>query len=222
MLLQDSVSVASRLHDMLAPAIPNVWVMVGLTVALLVLIVYMRRVSPTYPFRSAIMGFASLGFVACAVVTGMKVWDIVPHHMPGAPDTPSDSTKAIERREAEQHEADKEPVGSLEAYVQPMPGADALSRHEQPSVGGLPGGTVWDETTTQSIPEVVRYYSDDANHAGWQVEFSAPNGIVLRHTVTSQSGQLENERMRIQAFPNPDHQSNRRTEIEFELTRRLK
>lgn len=219
MLLQDSIATpsaapaVSRMHEMLASAVPNVWVMVGLTVGLLVLITYMVRVPHDYPFRGAIVAFASMGFLACAVVTGMKVWDNMPHQLPDV----HAGIKAME-----QHEAEKEPVGPLETYVQRMPDGDALSRHEQPSVGGLPGGTIWDEATSQSIPDVIRYYSDDNNHAGWQVELSSATMIVLRRTVTSPSGQLENERMRIQPLPNPDKQSARRTEIEFELTRRLK
>jgi hypothetical protein len=229
MLLQDSVatppppvaSAMARVHEIVASTVPNVWIMVGLTVGLLVLIVYMLRVPHDYPFRGAAMAFASLGFLACAVVTGLKLWDRMPHQVPGAPDARAD-TMAIEKREADQREAEKEPVSPLETYVQPMPGTDALSRHDQPSVGGLPGGTVWDETTTQSIQDVVRYYSDNNNHYGWQLELSAPSGVVLRRTVTSQSGQPETERMRVQAFQNPDHQSKQRTEIEFELTRRLK
>ncbi len=219
MLVQDSIATpspapaVSRIHDILAAGVPNVWVMVGLTVGLVILITYMLRVPHDYPFRGAIVAFASMGFLVCAVITGMKVWDTMPHQLPDV----RSGIKSIER-----HAADKEPVGPLETYVQRMPGGDTLSRHEQPSVGGLPGGTIWDETTSQPIADVIRYYSDDANHAGWQVEFSGASMIVLRRTVTSTSQQLENERMRIQARPNPDHQSARRTEIEFELTRRLK
>jgi hypothetical protein len=218
MFFQDSVATPTaapaiaRVHEMLASAVPNIWVMGGLTVGLLVLIFYMMRVPHAYPFRGVVMGFSCLAFLASAGVTGVKIWDRM-HQQAQAPA----DLKAIE-----QHEADQEPVGALDAYVPAIPGADSMFRHEQPSVGGLPGGTIWDETTAQSIQQVVRYYNDDANHPGWQVEFSAPNGVVLRRMVNSPTGQRETERMRIQAMPNPNHQSPRHTEIEFELTRRLK
>jgi hypothetical protein len=101
-----------------------------------------------------------------------------------------------------------------------MPGTDSATSHVQPSMNGLPSGTVWDEYTNQSVAEVVKYYADDENHAGWQVEFSAPNGMVLRRTITAM-GQTEDERLRVLARPNIDRHG-KKTDIEFELTRRLK
>jgi hypothetical protein len=216
MLLQDSVATpmpVSQVHQIFANAVPNVWVMGGLTIGLFVLILYMLRVPHDYPFRGAIVAFSSMGFLACAILTGMKLWKDVPHQLPNVPA----DIKAIE-----QHHADKEPVGALDTYVAPMPGADSMTQREQPEVGGLPSGTIWDETTTQSTQDVVKYYSDDANHPGWQLELSAPDGVVLRRVAKTASGDYETERMRIQAHANPNHQSSRRTEIEFELTRRLK
>jgi hypothetical protein len=121
---------------------------------------------------------------------------------------------------AAEHQVEQQPVMPLISYVPPLPGADSATRHVQPSVGGLPSGTIWDETTNESIAQVVSYYGADANHPGWQVEFSTQSGMVLRRTVTT-LGQLADERMRIQAMPNPDVHG-KHTEVEFELTRHLK
>jgi hypothetical protein len=152
--------------------------------------------------RSMIVALSALAVAACGLKTDTKT------------DPKTDPNAAVER------EAEQQPVQPLVAYVPSLPDVDSASQREQPSVGGLPSGTVWDETTNQTVAQVVRYYSDDGNHPGWQVEFSAANGMVLRRTVTS-LGHLENERMRIQAMPNPDVHG-KRTEVEFELTRRLK
>jgi len=196
---------------MLGSAVPNVWVMAGITVGLLVLLGYLLRVPHQYPLRGMIVAFTTLAFVSCTVVLGMQIWDGVHNVVP----TVKAGIQAVA-----QHEVDKQPVGTLDTYVPPMPGADSAVRHEQPETNGLPSGTVWDETTNESIAQVVKYYADDANHPGWQVEFSAPNGMVLRRTITA-VGQLENERLRILARPNIDRHG-KKTEIEFELTRRLK
>jgi hypothetical protein len=196
-------------------SLPNVWVMAGITIGLLALLAYLLHVPHQYPLRGMAMAFTALAFAGSAVVLGIQIWKAVPHQLPDA----KAEIKAVEAR-AEQHEVDKQPVAALETYVPPMPGTDTAVRHEQPSMNGLPSGTVWDELTNQSVAEVVKYYSSDDNHPGWQVEFSAPNGMVLRRTVTA-AGQLENERLRILARPNIDPHG-KKTEIEFELTRRLK
>jgi hypothetical protein len=211
-LLQDtSANAAAHVHQILGAAVPNVWVTAGITVALLALVTYLMRVPHQYPLRGAVMALTSLAFLGCGIVLGMQVWDVVPKKLP---DVKAD-IKAVE-----QHEIEKQPVGALSTYVPPMPGTDSATSHVQPSMNGLPSGTVWDEYTNQSIAEVVKYYADDENHAGWQVEFSAPNGMVLRRTITAM-GQLEDERLRVLARPNIDRHG-KKTEIEFELTRRLK
>ena len=223
-LLQDVSDTAaaapavSHIHTILASAVPNVWVMAGITVGLLVLLTYLLRVPHEYPLRGMVMAFTALAFAASAVVLGMQVWDRVPHRLVDA----KAAIKAAQQRDSANKEAEAEhqPVAALSAYVPPMPGADTAVRHEQPAMNGLPSGTVWDEYTNQSVAEVVKYYANDDNHPGWQVEFSAPNGMVLRRTVTA-VGQLENERLRILARPNIDRHG-KKTEIEFELTRRLK
>ncbi|HTD61129.1 MAG TPA: hypothetical protein VK679_10775, partial [Gemmatimonadaceae bacterium] len=163
------------------------------------------------PLRGVVMALTTLAFLGCGIVLGMQIWDKIPHKLP---DVKADI------KAAEQHEIEKQPVGALSTYVPPMPGTDSATSHEQPSMNGLPSGTVWDEYTNQSVAEVVKYYADDENHPGWQVEFSAPNGMVLRRTITAM-GQLEDERLRVLARPNIDRHG-KKTEIEFELTRRLK
>lgn len=205
------VPAAPHVHTVLGAALPNVWVMAGITVGLLVLLGYLLRVPHQYPVRGMIMAFTTLAFVGSGVVLGIQIWNAVPHNLP-------DVKAAI--KASEQHEVEQQPVAELHTYVPPMPGADTAVRHEQPSMNGLPSGTVWDELTSRSVAQVVKYYADDENHPGWQVEFSAPNGMVLRRTVTS-GGQLANERLRILARPNVDPHG-KKTEIEFELTRRLK
>lgn len=192
-------------------ALPNVWVMAGITVGLFALLGYLLKVPSQYPLRGTIVAFTTLAFASSMVILGIRVWHVVPHQLP-------DVKAGI--RAVEQHQVDKQPVAALDTYVPPMPGTDSAIRHEQPETNGLPSGTVWDETTNRSVPEVVKYYADDTNHPGWQVEFSAPNGMVLRRTITG-GGQLENERLRILARPNVDPHG-KKTEIEFELTRRLK
>jgi hypothetical protein len=214
-LLQDtSASAAAHVHQILGAAVPNVWVTAGITVALLALVTYLMRVPHQYPLRGAVMALTTLAFLGCGIVLGIQVWDVVPKKLPDV-----NAVKA-DIKAAEQHEIEKQPVGALSTYVPPMPGTDSATSHVQPSMNGLPSGTVWDEYTNQSIAEVVKYYADDENHPGWQVEFSAPNGMVLRRTITAM-GQLEDERLRVLARPNIDRHG-KKTEIEFELTRRLK
>lgn len=198
-------------HPAFGAALPNVWVMAGITIGLLVLLGYLLKVPNQYPLRGPIVAFTTVAFVSSVVILGVQIWHGVPHQLP-------DVRAGI--RAVEQHRVDKQPVAALDTYVPAMPGADSAVRHEQPEMNGLPSGTVWNETTNRSIAEVVKYYADDANHPGWQVEFSAPNGMVLRRTITA-SGNLENERLRILARPNVDPHG-RKTDIEFELTRRLK
>ena len=198
-----------------ALAIPNIWVMSGITLGLLILTAYLMRVPHDYPLRGIIMGFSALAFAASAIILGTQVWHRAPHDLAQA----KEEIKVAEK-EHQQAVIDHQPIEALDTYVPPMPGADSAVRHEEPSTNGLPSGTIWDETTNQSIAQVVKYYADDANHPGWQVEFSAPNGMVLRHTVPIGSV-LENERLRILARPNADPHG-KKTEIEFELTRRLK
>jgi hypothetical protein len=199
------------IDHLFASAMPSIWVTGGITVGLLVLLSYMIRVPHDYPLRGMVVALSALAFAASAAVFGKQLWDRSRQDIP--------EVKA-QLKAAAQHEIEQQPVQPLDSYVPPMPGADSAIRHAQPSVGGLPSGTIWDETTNQSIAQVVRFYADDANHQGWQVEVSAPNGMVLRRTVSA-LGQLEDERLRIQAMPNPDVQG-KRTEIEFALTRRLK
>jgi hypothetical protein len=208
-LLQDPA--ASQVHQILGTAVPNVWVTASITVGLLALVSYLVRVPHQYPLRGMVMALTTLAFLGCGIVLGMQIWDKIPHKLP---DVKADI------KAAEQHEIEKQPVGALSTYVPPMPGTDSATSHEQPSMNGLPSGTVWDEYTNQSVAEVVKYYADDENHPGWQVEFSAPNGMVLRRTITAM-GQLEDERLRVLARPNIDRHG-KKTEIEFELTRRLK
>jgi hypothetical protein len=203
------------ISQVLGSTLPNVWVMAGITVGLLVLLGYLLHVPHQYPLRGMIMAFTALAFAGSAVVLGIQIWKAVQHQ---APELKAE-TKAAETS-AEQRKVDQQPVAALDTYVPAMPGADTAVRHEQPSMNGLPSGTVWDELTNQSVAQVVKYYAADDNHAGWQVEFSAPNGMVLRRTITA-GGQLENERLRILARPNIDPHG-KKTEIEFELTRRLK
>jgi len=215
-LLQDTATAtastpAAHLHQILGSAVPNVWVTAGITVALLALVTYLMRVPHQYPLRGMVMALTTLAFLGCGIVLGMQIWDVVPKKLP---DVKADI------KAAEQHEIEQQPVGALSTYVPPMPGTDSATSHVQPSMNGLPSGTVWDEYTNQSVAEVVKYYADEENHPGWQVEFSAPNGMVLRRTVTA-VGQLENERLRVLARPNIDRHG-KKTEIEFELTRRLK
>jgi hypothetical protein len=209
--VSDSTIAVPHVHTALGAAVPNVWVMGGITLGLLALLAYMLKVPHQYPLRGMIVACTALAFVASGAVLGMQVWAAVPHQLPDV----KAGIKAVE-----QHVVDKQPVGALDTYVPPMPGADTAVRHEQPSMNGLPSGTVWDELTNQSVAEVVQYYSNDEHHAGWQVEFSAPNGMVLRRTITA-SGQLANERLSILARPNVVPHG-KKTEIEFELTRRLK
>jgi len=211
-LLQDtSANAAAHVHQILGAAVPNVWVTAGITVGLLALVSYLLRVPHQYPLRSVVMALTTLAFLGCGIVLGMQIWDKIPHQLP---DVKADI------KAAEQHEIEKQPVGALSTYVPPMPGTDSATSHVQPSMNGLPSGTVWDEYTNQSVADVVKYYADDENHAGWQVEFSAPNGMVLRRSITAM-GQPEDERLRVLARPNIDRHG-KKTEIEFELTRRLK
>jgi hypothetical protein len=216
-LLQDTATAstpAAHLHQILGSALPNVWVTAGITVALLALVTYLMRVPHQYPLRGMVMALTTLAFLGCGIVLGMQVWGLVQQKLPDVKDVKADI------KAAEQHEIEKQPVGALATYVPPMPGTDSGIRHEQPSMNGLPSGTVWDEYTNQSVAEVVKYYADEENHPGWQVEFSAPNGMVLRRTITAMA-QLEDERLRVLARPNIDRHG-KKTEIEFELTRRLK
>jgi hypothetical protein len=185
--------------------------MAGITIGLFALLAYMMRVPHQYPLRGPVVALTTLVFVGAGAVLGMQIWKLVPHQLP-------DVKAGI--KTVEQHEVDKQPVAALHTYVPSMPGTDSAVRHEQPSMNGLPSGTVWHEYTSQTVAEVVKYYADDENHAGWQVEFSAPNGMVLRRTITAM-GQLEDERLRILARRNIDRHG-KKTEIEFELTRRLK
>jgi hypothetical protein len=198
-----------------APVVPNIWVMTGITVGLLILTSYLLRVPHDFPLRGMVMAFSALAFAGSAVILGVQVWHRVPHDLA--------KVKADMKTADQEHQQaviDNQPVAALDTYVPPMPGADSATRHEQPSTNGLPSGTVWDETTNQSIAQVVKYYSDDANHPGWQVEFSAPNGMVL-HRTTAVAGAFEDERLRVLARPNIDPHG-KKTEIEFELTRRMK
>jgi hypothetical protein len=209
------VQVNHALASIFGAALPNVWVMAGITVGLLVLLAYLLRVPHQFPLRGIVMAFTALAFVGSGVVLGIQVWHAVPHDLPDA----KAEIKAAEVS-AEQQKVEQQPVAALDTYVPPMPGSDSAVRHAQPSMNGLPSGTVWDELTNQSVAQVVKYYTNDDNHPGWQVEFSAPNGMVLRRTITA-GGQLANERLRILARPNVDPRG-KKTEIEFELTRRLK
>jgi hypothetical protein len=191
--------------------LPNVWVMAGITAGLLLLLLYLIRVPTSYPLRGMVVAFSALAFAGSATLLGVQLWKRASHTVPIV-------QKGV--RDLAEKDVEHQAVGPLDTYVPAMPGADSGIRRVQPAANGMPSGTIWDETTDRSVAEVVRYYADDANHGGWQVEFSASNGMVLRRTLTA-LGQLENERLRIQAMPNPDKQG-RRTEIEFELTRRLK
>lgn len=157
----------------------------------------------------------ALALAAGAVILGVQVWHRVPHSLAEA----KEQAKVAEQAK-KVADVDSQPVAALDTYVPAMPGADSAIRHEVPSTDGMPSGTVWDETTNESIAQVVKYYADDANHPGWQVEFSAPNGMVLRRTINA-SGTLANERIRILARPNANPRG-KKTEIEFELTRRMK
>ncbi len=214
-LLQDpSGNAAAQVHQILGTAVPNVWVTAGITVGLLALVSYLLRVPHQYPLRGAVMALTTLAFLCCGIVLGMQIWGIVQQKLPDVQNVKAD-IKAVE-----QHQVDKQPVGALSTYVPPMPGTDSATSHVQPSMNGLPSGTVWDEYTNQSIAEVVKYYADEENRPGWQVEFSAPNGMVLRRVITAM-GQPEEERLRVLARPNIDRHG-KKTEIEFELTRRLK
>jgi hypothetical protein len=216
--LQDTTaSAAAHVHQILGAAVPNVWVTAGITVGLLALVSYLIRVPHQYPLRGAVMAITTLAFLGCGIVLGMQIWGVVQQKLPDVKDMKG--LKA-DIKAVEQHQIDKQPVGALSTYVPPMPGTDSATSHVQPSMNGLPSGTVWDEYTNQSVAEVVKYYADDENHAGWQVEFSAPNGMVLRRTITAM-GQFEDERLRVLARPNIDRHG-KKTEIEFELTRRLK
>ncbi len=196
-------------------ALPNVWMMAGITLGLLILTAYMARVPHAFPLRGIVMALSALAFAASTMILGAQVWHRVPHDL-------AQAKEAMKVAEHARQEAavDSQPVAALDAYVPPMPGADSAIRHDAPSTNGMPSGTVWDETTNRSVAQVVQYYTDDANHPGWQVEFSAPNGMVLRRTITA-VGILANERIRILARPNADPRG-KKTEIEFELTRRMK
>ena len=208
-------SVGIRVQHLLGPVVPNQWVMAGITVALLVLLLILIRGSSEFPLRGMVVGLTTLAFVSSGAVLGIQLWD------PISRQPPEEQAKAkAAEKDLEQQELEKQPVAALDTYIPAMPGADSAVRHEQPSTNGLPSGTVWDELTNRSIAQIVKYYADDTNHPGWQVEFSAPNGVVLRRTVTA-GGQLANERLRILARPNVDPHG-KKTEIEFELTRRLK
>jgi hypothetical protein len=185
--------------------------LVGVVVVLL-FVLWRATDVPVYRFRGLAITLSALAF---AVAGGL----LILHLWPGAQAAAATRVQSQIGLTPDTTLVDI-PVQALDQYVATMPGTDTPARHEQPSMNGLPSGTVWDETTSRSVAEVVRFYHVDDNHAGWQIEVEAPTGVVLRRTNTV-LGRLETERLRIQATPNPDV-GGPRTRVEFELTRRMK
>ncbi len=195
------------LPKVLLPGLPGPWVLLAIAAALVGLLWYLVRIPRDYPFRSALLSLGALALagVIIAAMAALGHAGSITRNLDAAVHSVAARTLAARR------------IAPLTDYVPAFPGADTAVRREQPALNGLPAGTIWDETATRSISNVVRYYGDGAHHAGWQVEFSAPTGVVLHRTTTA-LGQPADERLRIQASEASDDH----TRIEFELTRRLK
>ena len=179
-------------------ASPNSWMLLAALVGAVLLVRYLVRTSPDYPFRGKLIGMASLAALVMTAVLGSRSAPVV---------------RALAARVDQARGAflASRPAEPLAAYVAIPPVIDSLRLVETaaPALRGNRPSTGWIAHTTAGA-HVIRFYRDSSHRAGWALELSADSMLVLaraRHALGARGVERLSIRLRAPAA------------VEYELTR---